>query len=97
YKNPVDQEQFARTLETIIERGEQKGRVPPGIYAEYGYLLMVQGRAGEAITFFEREKAQWPESAHLMDVMIGNATFDRQKSKTGGARSAEKTSEETGT
>lgn len=89
YKNPADQEQFARSLEKIIERGEQRGRVPPGIYAEYGYLLMVQGRAGEAVTFFEREKAQWPESTHLMDVMIGNATFDQKKNETDG--------EETGT
>lgn len=97
YKDPADQEQFARTLEKIIERGEQKGRVPPGIYAEYGYLLMVQGRAGEAVMFFEREKALWPESTHLMDVMIGNATFDGQKSETGGGETDENAGEEAGT
>lgn len=45
-------------------------RVAPGLYAEYGYLLLLSNRPAEAKTYFEKEKATWPESTTLMDRMI---------------------------
>lgn len=73
YKNPGEVEEMAESLAKIIERGEVDGRVPPGIYAEYGYLLLITGNSGEAITYFEKEKMRWPESSMLMDKMIASA------------------------
>ena len=44
--------------------------MPPGIYAEYGYLLLQQGKSNEAIDLFKREETHWPESKIFMDRMI---------------------------
>jgi len=61
------------SLEQIIKSGEAKDRVPPGIYAEYGYLLYETGKYEESIVYFEKEQNLWPESAVLMQKMIRNA------------------------
>ncbi len=79
YKNPAEMGKMAESLAIIIEKGEVDGRVPPGIYAEYGYLLLITGKSGEAITYFEKEKMRWPESSILMDKMIALATDGDKK------------------
>lgn len=86
YKNPAEAEEFAENLSKIIVDGEAKGNVPPGIYAEYGYILFISGKAQEAIKYFEREKENWPESKILMDKMInlakvGNVEKSKQKTE----------------
>lgn len=68
YKNPSEQEALTKQLLTLIEK--ESVRIPPGIYAEYGTLLLQQGKKQEAIMFFEKEKELWPESQHLMNSMI---------------------------
>lgn len=73
YKNSADQEQFSEALAITISDGERNGRVPPGIYAEYGYLLYSAGQYVEAIPYFEKEKKAWPESIQFMDKIIENA------------------------
>ena len=73
YKNPADQEKYAAALDSIIKDGEQSGAVPPGIYAEYGYVLYSIGRNADSISYFEKEKKAWPESTLLMDKMIASA------------------------
>jgi hypothetical protein len=74
YKNPGEVEDFTERLGNLIEKAEQRSKkVPPGIYAEYGYMLLIQGKNKEAITNFKREKQEWPESTYLMDSMIKNA------------------------
>lgn len=45
-------------------------RVPPGMYANLGYIYLKQGNSKEAIHDFEMEKKLYPESAHFMDRMI---------------------------
>lgn len=70
YTKSGDAEQFEEELREAIAQGEGEGRVPPGIYAELGYLLMNTERPGEALVFFEREKQAFPEAAVLMDKMI---------------------------
>ena len=45
YKSPQDRSAFVEELNTIILSAKQAGeRVPPGIYAEYGYVLFEEGR-----------------------------------------------------
>jgi len=82
YKHPEDESKIAESLATIIKDGEVDGRVPPGIYAEYGYFLLSSGHSGEAITYFKKEKKIWPESSMLMDKMIGSAKHSDKKSST---------------
>jgi hypothetical protein len=74
YKNPQDREQWVETLKTVILEAEEGGRrVPPGVYAEYGYALYEEGAFPQAIAYFEKERAKWPESRLLMEKMIRNA------------------------
>ena len=73
YQNPTKSEQFIEDLRKIIQYGEISGRVPPGIYAEYGYALYEQGNYPEAIEYFKKEQSKWPESDIIMTKMINNA------------------------
>lgn len=73
YKNPQDREAHLERLKEIMEKAETEDRVPPGLYAEYGYCLYELGSIDEAIPYFEKERAKWPESNVLMEKMIRNA------------------------
>ncbi len=79
YKNPANVEELGEALTEVIKEGEAKGSVPPGIYAEYGHVLLDIGKAREAIIYFEKEKNVWPESSMLMDKMIDFATASIEK------------------
>ena len=73
YGDPSTADAFAAKLSATIAQGEAKGNVPPGLNAEYGYLMLQAGNAEAAIQAFEKEKAAWPESTTFMDLMIGHA------------------------
>ena len=66
-------EELTESLDDVITDGEAKGKVPPGIYAEYAYILYISGQTREAIMYFEKEKKTWPESSVFMDKMIDTA------------------------
>lgn len=55
--------------ETLVA-AELKSRVPPGVYADYGFLLYRHGDYAGAIEKFEQEKRAFPESAALMSRLI---------------------------
>lgn len=74
YKHPENAEKFAIALEKTIRKGEAKGKVPPGLYAELGYMKYQSGEYGLAIELFKKEKGLWPDSSALMDAMILAAT-----------------------
>jgi hypothetical protein len=74
YKNPQKRDEFVAKLAGVIQEAEAKGGpVPPGCYAEYGWALYEEGRATEAVAYFEKESKQWPESRPLMEKLIRNA------------------------
>ncbi|MBC7413779.1 MAG: DUF4810 domain-containing protein [Herminiimonas sp.] len=74
YKDTSNSASHVAELEKIIQTAEQtKGRVPPGIHAEYGYFLLRSAKGAEAVTQFENEKRLWPESTLLMNIMIKSA------------------------
>lgn len=80
YKNPAEREQFVEEVVVIIHDAEKSGRIPPGLYAEYGYLLYESGNYPEAVIYFKKEQDLWPESRFFMDKMIRNANMaDKQK------------------
>ncbi len=71
YKDATRQPQLAAELAMTIAACEASGKpVPPGLYAEHGYLLMQSGRKPEAAALFRKEKQRWPESSTLMDLML---------------------------
>lgn len=82
YKDPDRLENLMMALETAIAEGEKSAkktssaggaktrRVAPGLYAEYGYLLMIKNQGAKAKSYFKKEKQSWPESTVLMDKMI---------------------------
>ena len=80
YKDPTRLDAHVAEMESIIRSSEQTNRkVAPGIHAEYGYFLMHSGKAGAAVTQFEKEKTSWPESAQLMSSMIRLAAAQSSK------------------
>jgi hypothetical protein len=70
YKNPKNNELLLRRFNKIIVAGERNNTVPPGLYAECGYLLFELKRYSEAKIYFEKEILAWPESEVFMIKMI---------------------------
>lgn len=72
YLKNADQESYDKLIKTydkiIAEQKEIRGIVPPGIYADYGYLLMEKGKTAEAKEMFAKEIELYPES----EVFIGS-------------------------
>lgn len=64
----------------ISEANESKsGRVPPGMFANLGYMYLQDGDSGKAISLFEKEKSTYPESAHFMDRIIAKVENEEKK------------------
>ncbi len=81
-RDEAEKPAFQEALLHVIESNEAKGkRMPPGIYAEYGYQLLEQNRVEDAVSFFEKEKRTWAESTAFMDTMIAYARGGRQLKK----------------
>lgn len=57
-------------FETIRTAEQQNLRVPPGAYADYGFLLFKRGNREGAIAYFEKEKQLFPESSAFMTKLI---------------------------
>lgn len=66
-------------LEKIVKVSTEKSlKIPPGVYAELGYLYFRENNGQEAIKFFQLEKQVYPESHVFMDRMV-NAVEVREK------------------
>ncbi|HQR28978.1 MAG TPA: DUF4810 domain-containing protein [Anaeromyxobacteraceae bacterium] len=76
YKDPTpaQHQKYVASLKAIILASEQSGRkIPPGIYAEYGYALFEEGNAVDAVAYYRKEMEAWPASQVFMEKMIGVA------------------------
>lgn len=64
--------EFQKSIETAIENSSnsRSGRVPPGMYANLGYLYLKAGKPNDAISSFTKEKTIYPESALFMNRII---------------------------
>lgn len=49
-------------VQIIQESNRQSLRVPPGVYAEYGYLLLQEGNTAEGVKYLDLEAQTYPES-----------------------------------
>lgn len=55
----------------IIENQKgTRGIVPPGIYADYGYLLLLEGETDEGTEMLMKEISLYPESKIFIDRII---------------------------
>ena len=87
YKDPATAAALAKSLEATINAAEKTNAVVgPGIYAEYGYLLLQQGNATSAIDAFRKVASRWPESKVFMDHMIQAASGPPHKTAASGHR-----------
>ncbi len=64
-----------QTQVLALEKDYQAARaankpLPPGWHAHLGYLYFQLGKSDQALQEFNSEKAQFPESAKLMDRLI---------------------------
>lgn len=59
-------------LKKIITKTEKskKYNIGPGIYAEYGYYLLQQGKRELALPYFEKEKKYFPEGTTTINFII---------------------------
>ena len=57
-------------LATINEAQSANKKAGPGIHADYGHLLLKQGRTDEAIAELQKEAALYPESSLLMETIV---------------------------
>ncbi len=72
-KNNTDTDEAAlmKTLQEMIEKPTGERQVPPpGICADYGYMLVKQGKKSEGIAMLKKEIALYPESAVFVGRII---------------------------
>lgn len=66
--------EWKASLEEILELSKKRAiRVPPGVYANLGYIHLKQNNEEKAIQFFEQEKSIYPEAVKFMDTLIQKA------------------------
>jgi hypothetical protein len=83
YKDPTKVGELNASLAAIVKAADSnQALVPPGIYAEYGYLQLQQGNSAQAIELFKQEEARWPEAKVFMDRMIKVASMAPASSST---------------
>ena len=82
YKHPDNKQKYIEHLNDTITRAEQANlKVPPGIYAEYGYMFYEAQDYSKAIVYFHKEHDAWPESAFFMEKMIRDCQTELDKEK----------------
>ncbi|MFV0347444.1 MAG: DUF4810 domain-containing protein [Halodesulfovibrio sp.] len=76
-------------LERIMNVAAEKNlEVPPGIYAEYGFLLFKSGKAANSLQWYAKEKALYPESGVFMDMLTRASQRQIDKDKQNGVQPA---------
>ena len=66
--------EWKASLEEVIELSNARAiRVPPGVFANLGYIHLKSNNNEKAIQYFEREKSTYPEATKFMDNLIKKA------------------------
>ncbi|HBG40375.1 MAG TPA: DUF4810 domain-containing protein [Porphyromonadaceae bacterium] len=64
-------QELIETYQKIIEKQEgTRGVVPPGIYADYGFLLLTANKTEEGKALLDKEIALYPESKVFIDRIL---------------------------
>lgn len=80
-QNSSNMPAIQKSMRNLVGKAQRRKKVPPGIYAEYGYILMEVNQFKRAAYYFQQEKKLWPDSKKLMDISIKRAKIlhDTQK------------------
>ncbi len=62
-----------KSMRDLVGSAQRNKKVPPGIYAEYGFILLEMNQFKRAAYYFQQEKKLWPESRKLMNIAIKRA------------------------
>lgn len=77
YHTPAAKEAVVADHLTFLAKLDVRGERPaPGLLAEAGTLLLLQGDTQEAIKYYQREHDTWPESRPMMTALIQNLRKD---------------------
>jgi hypothetical protein len=72
-KDPCEENllKHKQALENIIQKSEEQNlRVPPGVYAELGYVYFRQNATDTAVKYFLMEEQTYPESGIFMERLV---------------------------
>lgn len=71
--------EWKNSLEESIKRSNAQAiRIPPGINANLGYLYLKVNDIDRAISYFQAEKALYPEATVFMDKLIKKAELIKE-------------------
>lgn len=74
--------QHEKELRDIIEYSkENQLKVPPGIYAELGYIEQNRGESDNALGFYREEMATYPESQSFLERLSTGISADNEEDK----------------
>lgn len=82
-------------LHTIIEESRNNNyRTPPGVYCEYGYILLKEGKQDEAFRYFDLEEQTYPESGVFIRNLKAYAlkSYGKNRGGDGADENTDKTS-----
>ena len=80
--SPETLAQHEKELRDIIEySNENQLKVPPGIYAELGYIEQNRGEAATALSFYQQEMNTYPESQAFLERLSSGMPDDSEEEK----------------
>jgi hypothetical protein len=73
------EQELLTTYQTLIDKqtGTRK-TPPPGLCADYGYLLYKQGKTQEGLAFLNKEMELYPESAVFITRIVKNLQDEKK-------------------
>jgi hypothetical protein len=78
--SPETLAQHEKELRDIIEYSDTKQlKVPPGIYAELGYIEQNRGDSATALRFYQEEMATYPESQAFLERLSTGLSADPEE------------------
>ena len=70
-QTPESKERLLTTYEKMIKKPTGTRKVEaPGVYAEYGYLLLQNDKTEEGLEMLQKERELYPESAIFINALI---------------------------
>ncbi len=71
-------------IQIIQVSNQQSMRVPPGVFAEYGYILVKEGQTEEGLKYLDLEAQTYPESKVFVERVKAQAsqpTSEKEQNK----------------
>ena len=73
YQEPALKEEALKNYVEFVETGgTPQHPIAPGLFAEAGTFMMIQGDVDSALKFYKLEYEAWPESRPMLSMLIEN-------------------------